>query len=170
MKFEKISFEQFYSDMKSTFPSWDDLQIREAYAKVELPKRSTVGSAGYDFVTPVDITLAPQQSTKIPTGIRVKIEDDKHMFLGIFPRSGQGFKYRLMIQNTVGIIDADYYNSDNEGHIFIKLHNGSHDGKLFQAKEGDKIAQGIFMSYGITEDDEADGIRNGGFGSTDGKN
>ncbi len=167
MQFEEVSLVQFYSDMVSTYPSMTDEEIRTAYNMIRLPKRSTKGSAGYDFVTPVDISLAPQESVKIPTGIRVKIEDDKHMFLGIFPRSGQGFKYRLMVSNTVGIIDADYYNSDNEGHIFIKLINGSHEGKHFSAKAGDKIAQGIFISYDITDDDDATGVRNGGFGSTD---
>ena len=86
--------------------------------------------------------------------------------LKLYPRSGLGFKYRLELDNTVGIVDADYYYSDNEGHIFIKITNDSKEGKTVHLKEGDGFAQGIFLQYGITVDDEADGVRNGGFGST----
>ena len=66
----------------------------------------------------------------------------------------------------MGIIDSDYYNSDNEGHIQIKMTNDSKEGKTVELAAGTGIAQGIFLEYGITEDDEADGVRNGGFGST----
>ena len=86
--------------------------------------------------------------------------------LCIYPRSGLGFKFRLQLNNTVGIIDSDYFYSDNEGHIFIKITNDSREGKTVELKTGDGFAQGIFMPYGITVDDETDGIRNGGFGST----
>ena len=84
----------------------------------------------------------------------------------IYPRSSLGFKYRLQLDNSVGIIDSDYYYSDNEGHIFIKLTNDSRDGKELCVKAGEAFAQGIFMPYGLCEDDAADGVRNGGFGST----
>ena len=70
------------------------------------------------------------------------------------------------MNNTVGIIDSDYFNSDNEGHIFIKMTNDSNEGKTVEVAAGTGFAQGIFMQYGITEDDDAEGIRNGGFGST----
>ena len=86
--------------------------------------------------------------------------------LMIYPRSGLGFKYRLQLNNTVGVIDSDYYNSDNEGHIFIKITNDSNEGKVLNVNEGDGFAQGIFMPFGITEDDECEAVRNGGFGST----
>ena len=92
---------------------------------------------------------------------------DEDWVLCLFPRSGQGFKYRLQLNNTVGIIDSDYYNSDNEGHIMAKLTNDSNEGKVLEIHPGEGFLQGIFMPYGITEDDEADGVRNGGFGSTD---
>ena len=88
----------------------------------------------------------------------------------IAPRSGLGFKYRLQLDNTVGIIDADYYNSDNEGHIWVKITNDSRDGKVVEIKAGEAFAQAIIMQYFKTDDDNADGIRNGGFGSTNGKN
>ena len=84
-----------------------------------------------------------------------------------FPEADRAFKYRLQLNNTVGIIDSDYYNSDNEGHIMAKLTNDSNEGKVLEIHPGEGFLQGIFMPYGITEDDEADGVRNGGFGSTD---
>ena len=129
-----------------------------------LPERKTSGSAGYDFYSPVDFSLAPGETIKIPTGIRVRIDDG--WVLKIYPRSGLGFKFRLQLNNTVGIIDSDYYNSDNEGHIFIKITNDSKEGKTVSVKAGEGFAQGIFLEYGITEDDDVVNIRNGGFGST----
>ena len=86
--------------------------------------------------------------------------------LKCYPRSGLGFKYRLQLNNTVGIIDSDYYDSDNEGHIFVKLTNDSNEGKVVSIDAGMGMMQGIFVEYGITLDDEADAVRNGGFGST----
>lgn len=83
-----------------------------------------------------------------------------------YPRSGLGFKFRLQLNNTVGIIDSDYYNSDNEGHIFAKITNDTNEEKVIGLKSGEGFMQGIFVEYGITEDDDATGIRNGGFGST----
>ena len=86
--------------------------------------------------------------------------------LKIYPRSGLGFKYRLQLNNTVGIIDSDYSRSDNEGHIFIKVTNDSNEGKTLSIPAGTGFAQGSFVEYGITVDDDASGVRNGGFGST----
>mgnify|MGYP002514300071 CR=1 FL=1 len=86
--------------------------------------------------------------------------------LCLYPRSGLGFKYRLQLNNTVGIIDSDYYYSDNEGHILIKITNDSNEGRILSLNAGDGFAQGVFLPFGITEDDDASGIRNGGFGST----
>ena len=84
----------------------------------------------------------------------------------LYPRSGLGFRFRLQMNNTVGIIDSDYFFSDNEGHIFVKLTNDSNEGKTLTVEQGTGIVQGIFLEYGITVDDDAVGIRNGGFGST----
>ncbi len=163
-KFQKVSFDQFLEAFRDTFGGSDD-EIRRIYETVELPKRATAGSAGYDFHTPVDIKLEPGQTVKIPTGIRARMDSD--WVLMIFPRSGLGFKYRLQLNNTVGVIDSDYYNSDNEGHIFIKITNDSNEGRTMEVAAGGGFAQGIFMPYGITEDDDVTDERNGGFGSTD---
>lgn len=161
-KFEKVSFEQFKEAWIDTFGNENNLH--EAYDAIKLPKRATVGSAGYDFYATSDIYLRPGETVKIPTGIRAKI--DEGWVLKIYPRSGLGFKFRLQLNNTVGIIDSDYYFSDNEGHIFIKITNDSNEGKIVDLKAGDGFAQGIFVEYGITVDDEVYETRNGGFGST----
>ena len=161
-KFEKVSFKQFKEAWLDTFESENNLC--EAYEAIKLPKRATVGSAGYDFYSTLDITLSPGETAKIPTGIRAKIEEG--WVLKVYPRSGLGFKFRLQLNNTVGIIDSDYYFSDNEGHIFIKITNDSNEGKVVNIKTGDGFAQGIFVEYGITVDDEVYETRNGGFGST----
>lgn len=153
-KFEKVSQEEFLA-------SCDSLEV---YNDIKLPKRATVGSAGYDFYAPFDIVLAPGETIKIPTGIRVKME--VNYVLKLYPRSGLGFKYRLQLNNTVGIIDSDYYYSDNEGHIFAKITNDSNEGKTVTINKGDGFMQGIFIEYGITIDDDTTEIRNGGFGST----
>lgn len=157
-KFEKVSLAQFLS-------AFDDKNdVEKIYEDIKLPKRATVGSAGYDFYAPFDIKLNPGETIKIPTGIRCKM--DLEYVLKLYPRSGLGFKYRLQLNNTVGIIDSDYYNSSNEGHIFAKITNDSNEGKTVEIKKGEGFMQGIFIEYGITIDDDADGIRDGGFGST----
>ena len=158
-EFKKVSKEQFAKDWLDTFGTNENV-----YDEIKLPRRATKGSAGYDFFSTADIELKPGETAKIPTGIRVRIDDG--WVLKLYPRSGLGFKFRLQLNNTVGIIDSDYYNSDNEGHIFIKITNDSNEGKTVKLSKGDGFAQGIFVEYGITIDDDADEIRNGGFGST----
>ncbi len=156
-RFEKVSVEQFREGCDCN--NADDI-----YNGIRLPKRATTGSAGYDFYAPYDIVLKPNETAKIPTGIRAWI--DEGWVLKIYPRSGLGFKFRLQLNNTVGIIDSDYYNSDNEGHIFIKITNDTNEGRTIEIPAGTGFAQGVFVEYGITLDDDADGIRNGGMGST----
>lgn len=163
-KFHKVSAERFMADWKDTFPETAEETIADIYNKIKLPVRATAGSAGYDFFSPVDITLNPGETVKIPTGIRVEMEQD--WVLKCYPRSGLGFKYRLQLNNTVGIIDSDYFYSDNEGHIFSKITNDSNESKSVSIQAGSGFMQGIFVEYGITVDDDAQGIRNGGFGST----
>ena len=158
--FEKVTFKQF----ASAFEGVDEKTVQTVYDDIVLPMRATAGSAGYDFFAPFDITLKRNETVKIPTGIRVKIENG--WFLSVYPRSGLGFKYRLQLDNTVGIIDSDYYNSDNEGHIFVKITNNSLTDKTLSVKKGEGFCQGIFTEFGITYDDNAEAIRNGGFGST----
>ena len=169
-KFEKVTYGQFEKDWLDTFdiPELDTSTRREIesiYGAITLPKRATKGSAGYDFVSPLTFTLKPGETIKIPTGIRCGMNTD--WVLMIYPRSGLGFKYQISLANTVGVIDSDYYFSDNEGHIFIKLVNRGD--KEFSVTSNTAIAQGIFMQYGITEDDHVEAERNGGFGSTDKK-
>lgn len=166
-KFEKVSWEQFLEDWRDTFGNEQkQARIQGIYDRIRLPRRATAGSAGYDFFLTLPIVLRPGESIKVPTGIRARM--DVNWVLQIYPRSGLGFKYRLQMNNTVGIIDSDYFYSDNEGHIFIKILNDSREEKTLELAEGMAFAQGIFMEYGITEDDDVTESRNGGFGSTDG--
>lgn len=163
-KFHKVSEARFVEDWKDTFGEVSAEEVQEIYEGISLPVRATAGSAGYDFFAPVKVTLQPGEIVKIPTGIRVEMEQD--WVLKCYPRSGLGFKYRLQLNNTVGIIDSDYFYSDNEGHIFAKLTNDTNEGKTLVIPAGTGFMQGIFVEYGITVDDAAEGVRNGGFGST----
>ncbi len=163
-QFYKVSFEQFREGYEDVFKDSDELKMRKIYDGIKLPGRATRGSAGYDFYAPLPIELKPGETMKIPTGIRVKMDED--WVLKCYPRSGLGFKYRLQLNNTVGIIDSDYFNSDNEGHIFVKLTNDTKEGRTVRIEAGAGFMQGIFVEYGITWDDEVTEIRNGGLGST----
>ena len=150
MRFMKVSREQFAQDSTA---DWN---------AVTLPRRATAGSAGYDFFAPSDLELAPGDTLSVPTGIRAQI--DPGWALLLFPRSGLGFKYRLQLNNTVGVVDSDYFDALNEGHIFIKLHNAGD--RPLSIQRGEAFAQGVFLPFGLTEDDDARGERTGGFGST----
>lgn len=154
--FEKVSKETFLKDVNLT---------EQDYNQIVLPVRKTQKSAGYDFSTPIDITLLPGESTIIPTGIKAYMLDDE--YLSIYIRSSMGTKKDVILKNQVGIIDADYYNnSGNEGHILIAIRNISNN--VFEAKKGDAIAQGIFQKYlTVDEDDKViKKVRQGGVGST----
>lgn len=165
-QFKKVSWTQFQKDYMNTFGEGQTINmddVKKIYDSIQLPIRATSGSAGYDFKSPITFILKPGQTIKIPTGIRVKIDDG--WVLKCYPRSGLGFKYRLRMANVVPIIDSDYFYSDNEGHIFLKLSNEGE--KDIFINSGDKIIQGIFVPYGITYDDYVNKTRNGGVGSTD---
>lgn len=163
-KFEKMSFEQFTSDIREAL-GVDVDEAKALYGKIELPVRATAGSAGCDFKSPISFALGPGKSIKIPTGIRVRITDG--WWLCCVPRSGLGCKYRLQLDNTMGVIDSDYYYSDNEGHIFAKITNDSKDElNWLTVNAGDRFMQGIFLPYAITYDDKVSAVRNGGEGST----
>lgn len=178
-EFEKVSFEQFYNAMKDEFyetivnglenSDEDGIKdfLRDMYDTIKLPVRSTSGSAGNDFKSPFTFNLAPGTTIKIPTGIRVKI--DEGWWLACLPRSGHGFKYRIQLDNTMGVIDSDYYYSDNEGHIFAKITNDGKEGKTLRIEAGDGFLQAIFIPYGVTYSDNVENVRNGGMGSTDAK-
>lgn len=163
-EFCKVSFKQFCEGWTDTFGDCDASRLQEIYDGLKLPVRATAGSAGYDFFSPADFVIRPGETLKIPTGIRVRMEEN--WVLKCYPRSGLGFKYRLQLNNTVGIIDSDYFYSDNEGHIFAKLTNDTNEDKTVELKAGNGFMQGIFVEYGITIDDDVKNIRNGGFGST----
>lgn len=163
--FGKVSKDQFINDMKATFGTkYDYQQLSDYYDILKPPTRATKGSAGYDFESTISFELKPGETIKIPTGIRVKINDG--WVLKLYPRSGLGFKFRVQMNNTVGIIDSDYYNSDNEGHIFCKITNDTNEDKTVSVNKGTGFCQGIFVEYGITFDDDVTDERNGGFGST----
>lgn len=157
-RFYKVSLEQYIKDGGS-HENWNDLKI---------PCVATTNSAGHDFYSPFDFSLNAGETIKIPTGIKAELDNDKVLL--IFPRSSLGFKYRLQLDNTVGVIDSDYYNNkDNEGHIFIKLTNDSYDDKTLVVKKGEAIAQGLIIQFFVAEGSESNAIREGGIGSTNGK-
>lgn len=168
-KFAKVSLEEFYkamSDGFGAFYDWclDKEYVRQVYDQIQLPSRATVGSAGYDFRSPFDFDLGPHDTVRLPTGIRVFMEDG--WWLGCLPRSGLGVKYRVRLDNTMGVIDSDYCHADNEGHIFAQItRDGGALGPL-SIKSGDRFMQTIFIPFGITYDDKVCDQRHGGLGST----
>ncbi len=155
-KFEFVSRERFLQDCRD---------IPQTPSELKLPVRATVGSAGYDMLTPFDIVLAPGESMRVPTGLRCRME--KGWVMLIVPRSGLGFRYRMQLDNTVGVVDEDYYGADNEGHIIVQITNDSRGGKKLEISAGKAFAQAVFLPYGITEDDDASAKRTGGLGSTE---
>ena len=141
---------------------------------LSVPQRATKGAAGYDFQAAETVVVPSlwklQQAGENPkpilvkTGIKAYMPDSE--YLELVSRSSNPLKRFLLLANGVGVIDSDYYNSDNEGHIFAKLTNDSNEEKTVQIKAGEGFMQGIFVEYGITVDDAATDVRNGGFGST----
>lgn len=162
-KFEKVSEKQFVEDWLAKCGG-EEKEALAIYRGLGLPERATRYSAGYDFKAPCDIVLEAGKTVLIPTGIRVKMREDYVLML--FPRSSLGFKYRLQLNNTVGIIDSDYYGAENEGHIFARITNDSNEGKTAVIEKGQGFMQGVFVQFGITTDDKADKERTGGLGST----
>lgn len=163
--FEKVSEEQYIKDVQSMLQSEIlEEDLRKELADIELPVRATQSSAGYDFHAPCDIIVTPHHTILIPTGIKVKMMPDE--ILSIYPRSSLGFKYNIRLANSVGIVDADYYNNENnEGHIMIKLYNPSE--QSVKLNKGDRFAQGIFTKFlTTTDEEEIETTRQGGMGST----
>lgn len=157
MKFEKISFHQYKTDVGG------DCDLLQEYEDIKIPKRATQYSAGYDFCIPFTCTINPNETIKIPTGVRWATSYN-YRFLALYPRSGLGSKYQINLCNSTGIVDADYYKSDNEGHIFIKIVNR---GDIpVTLNKGDAFAQGIISEYQRVDDDNVTATRNGGFGSS----
>ena len=165
-KFEKVSWEQFQKDYVDTFGEGKTINmddVRKIYDNIKLPCRKTKFSAGHDISIPFDITLPSKEKLMIPTGIRCKMDSDYVMIIA--PRSSMGIKKGLRISNTIPVIDSDYYDADNEGHIFISVINNGKD--VIKFKTGDNIVQAMFVPYGVADDDIVTEERTGGIGSTD---
>lgn len=179
--FEKVSYEEFKRAMSENQVLYDlllmhpelndeDELCRLLYSEIRLPERATRGSAGYDFFAPFGFVIKTTMSKffdlkntiVVPTGIRCRFPQDYALLL--MPKSGLGFKYGTFLANTLGLVDSDYYYSDNEGHIMAKMFCFSEGG--ITVDKGKAFMQGILVPFGITTDDIADGTRNGGFGST----
>lgn len=155
-EFSKISLKQFLADGESI-----GLEAKD-YNAIKIPERSTALSAGYDIRIPYKVTLKAHETTKVITGLRVRMDTDNVLLL--YPRSSIGIKYGISFANTTPVIDADYYNAENEGHIMLFLTNNSCNDVTFEVDT--KICQGIFLPFGVTYSDTATGERIGGFGST----
>lgn len=168
MHFEKVSYKAFEHDMMLYRPLnfMDGQTTKQAYDNIVLPVRKTKYSAGYDISTPIDIVIPAGQKRTIPTGIKAVFREDEMetWHLQMYVRSSVGIKDGVVLTNSTGIIDPDYYLADNEGDMMLALtNNGDHNVKY---KAGDRICQAVFMIHGITNDDEAIGDRTGGVGST----
>lgn len=164
MRFEKISFEQWCKDIP--FENIDETTLRQWYNGIKLPKQGSIHSMGVDFFTPYKIIIKAGNKVKIPTGIRW-IVDDKEYAMGLLlvPRSSVGIKKGMRLLNTVGVVDADYYLSDNEGHIMAFMENTTSEDVTLEKGQG--FIQGIITNYLIPVGALSDEVRNGGFGSTD---
>ena len=164
-KFEKVSWGQFQKDYVDTFGEGKTINmddVRKIYDDIKLPCRKTRFSAGHDISIPFNITLPSKEKLMIPTGVRCKMDIDYVMIIA--PRSSLGIKKGLRISNTIPVIDSDYYDADNEGHIFVSVIN---DGKEpIKFKVGDNIVQALFVPYGIADDNVVIAERTGGIGST----
>lgn len=167
--FEKVSYSRWKEDCG--IKGLEDKDLKEWYDAIKLPKQATASSAGCDFFMPFNLNFEGGSKFRIATGIRWVTDSsepaDRAKVLLVMPRSGLGFKYGIKLSNTVGVIDADYCDSDNEGHIIISLENPSET--TVPLPEGKPFAQGIVVKYEIPEGAESEEARNGGFGSTDAK-
>lgn len=161
--FEKVPFEEFLKSYREDFSEdISESAVKTIYENILLPVRGSKHSAGYDFRSTVDYILKPGETINIPTGIRCKMNTD-HVLL-LFPRSSMGFKYNMTLTNTVGVIDSDYYNAKNFGHIKIEVKNNGNKNHYIELDE--RFVQGIFLPFGITDYDEVSTERTGGIGST----
>ena len=162
--FEKVSFEQWKADCGVNGLADDEL--REWYEAIPMPAQATAGSAGMDFFMPFNLSFEAGSRMKIATGMRwITDDDEKDKVLLIVPRSGLGFKYGLRLPNTIGVIDADYCDAENEGHILVCFENPSEEN--VRLKAGSPFVQGIIVKYDIAEGAGSGDARTGGFGSTD---
>lgn len=162
MEFRKVSFKQFLKDWPGEKDT-DKKTIESVYDSIVLPKRSTKNSAGYDFVTPFSLDIGPHKAIKVPSGIRC-VDMPSNLFLAMYVRSSVGIKKDVVISNGTGIIDSDYAEAENEGHIWIALRNEGDQVQHFDS--GERIAQGVFQVYFMVDNDVSSQKRTGGIGST----
>lgn len=167
MRFEKVSYNAFFNDVKKLYPAMDNKVISEAYDGIQIPERKTRWSAGYDISSPIYGIVRPREALIVPSGLKAYFSDQEKdaWDLDLVVRSSTGIKNSIFLKNTIGIIDPDYYNNkENEGDVLIPLYNFGDE--PFEVHAGDRLCQGIFRIHGITSDDKAKGIREGGVGST----
>lgn len=164
IKFYKVSYQQFCKDMLTSSFYFTDKEIKKIYDDIQLPTRATKGSAGYDFYAPFDLKFVNRMSEKFPTGIRCEMDED--VVLVLVPRSSLGFKYRMALDNTIAVIDSDYFHAKNEGHIQCKMHYDNDNVEELTINKGTAYMQGIFIKYLKTDDDNSTELRSGGIGST----
>jgi len=158
MRFAKISLEEaiFQTEKALGLPIVNPGKVAESLELLELPKRATSRSAGYDFHAPFSINARKGDVVRIPLYVKV-VDMPEDTVLLIFNRSSLALKYGLRLDNAVGVIDADYAN----GIMFQATANDD-----ISIMQGERICQGIFLRYGVTDDDVAEGERDGGIGST----
>ena len=167
MHFEKVSFEAFQKDMMQYKPiNFLGGITQETYNAIQLPKRKTQYSAGYDICTPVDITIPAGERRIVPTGIKAVFNEDEMTtwHLQMYVRSSVGIKDGVVLMNGTGVIDSDYQFAENDGDMMLALLNTSQSQVKYKA--GDRICQAVFCLHGITSDDKTSDVRRGGIGST----
>ncbi|MDO4667609.1 MAG: dUTP diphosphatase [Streptococcus sp.] len=128
-----------------------------------LPKRETQHAAGYDLKVAKHTKIAPKEIKLVPTGVKAYMQENEVLYL--YDRSSNPRKKGLVLINSVGVIDGDYYNNEaNEGHIFAQMQNITDKEVVLEA--GERIVQAVFAPFLIIDNDDATGLRTGGFGST----
>lgn len=166
MRFGRVTYSAFADDVKKFIPySIKPENLFDLWNEIELPKRSTQYSAGYDIKTPLDITIPPHSSVKVPSGIKAIFNADEMntWCLLLYIRSSVGAE-GVVITHGTGVIDADYQFAKNDGGMVLALTNNTNN--IVKFKAGDRIMQGVFVIRGTTEDDQAAGDRTGGMGNT----
>ncbi|MDR0199733.1 MAG: dUTP diphosphatase [Streptococcaceae bacterium] len=135
----------------------------QEYPDTPLPERATAHSAGYDLASAAEVTFAPHEIKLIPTGLKAYMQPGEVLYL--YDRSSNPRKKGLVLANSVGVIDADYYNNpSNEGQIYAQMMNITENTVTIPA--GERIVQAVFAPFLIADGDTASGERTGGFGST----
>lgn len=168
MHFERVSFDEFKRALENSWfvtPEWIFCD-RALYDRIRIPERKTRYSAGYDFSMPFSCTISPGKTAYIPTGVRCIFNDQEResWHLKLYMRSSAAKEHRIRLEHSAGVIDSDYSDAHNEGHIYMPLVNTGR--APVRLEMGERVCQGIFEIHGIVCHDNASGDRTGGFGST----